>query len=117
MRVRFGKCFNSIGSKCCIFTCIWWLFNEFICRCLTCKSRQSQQNQQQNQTKPLKFKEYMKLIYYTFFFNQSSDSLVAVETMLQPFMGTMNFFMRYFGKVRRLNLKQLEYLFSVPFLL
>ena len=50
-------------------------------------------------TKKLSFIQNIKLFYFTILFNEENDSLMTIETALQPFMGTMNNLVRYFGKI------------------
>lgn len=88
MRLKLGKIINSVfqnGNCCCIFN----------------KYRQTPLLPQTSTSgvPKITFKQKLNLIYYTFFYNERSDSLLAVETILHPFMGFMNIFLRYFGKI------------------
>lgn len=88
MRLKLGKIINSVfqnGNCCCIF-------NKYRKVPLIPTTSSSG-------TPKVTFTQNLRLIYYTFFYNEDSDSLMAVETMLQPFMGFMNLFLRYLGKI------------------
>merc|ERR1712127_197506 len=111
--LKIGKLINSISNtKNCLFLPL-----TNCCQ----KVASNNTNNQESNIQKLSFKEQLKLIYYTFFFNEENDSLMAIETMLQPFIGIMNTFIRCFGKlfvvlvwVLCINMANVFYSFIIP---
>lgn len=86
MKLRFKKCLSPVSllKDCCIFRASTYT---------------NLNNSKSSEVKKLSFGQYVKLIYYALFFNEGNDSLVAVETMLQPFIDIVNVSIRYLSKV------------------
>ncbi len=89
MKLRIGRVVNGLRNGCCVF-------NVLKKSCVS----SSTSTTTRSETKKLSFRENLRLVYYTFFYNEESDSLMAVETLLNPFMSVMNRFVRLFGKVK-----------------
>lgn len=110
MKFRLVKLINSLTKNGCCFSNMFSSFH--ICNNNKTKTAT---------TKKLSMTQNIKLFYYTMLFNEENDSLMTIETMLQPFMGTMNNLVRYFGKifvlfvwVLSLNMLNLFFLVILP---
>ena len=105
MRLKFGKLINSF-MQC------------KICNIICCKNKNNQsiiglnnniQKNDTNRKKKITLSKKIRLIYYTFFYNESNDSLTAIETCLSPFIDCVSNFIRYLSWVIIIQKKYCKY--------
>ena len=101
MKLKFGKCLNSI-NQCKIINFLYSLF-----RCFSTKDSAVVYNNKSiknSSSKKYSFKKEFKLIYYTLCYNENNDTITTIETCFSPVAEYFSSFIRWFGRVNRLNL-------------
>jgi hypothetical protein len=93
MRLKVGKIINSL--KKCNLTCCKHTNNQS----LIGSSNNDLKNNTFNGKKKNSICKNIRLIYYTFFYNESNDGLTAIETCLSPFIDCVSNFIRYLSWV------------------
>lgn len=95
MRLKLGRLCNSLGS---LSSSRASMPNLCSCCCF-CSNRSRLKGATNGSNKKTSLKYNLRLIYYTFFYNQNNDTLTTLETLLTPCVSLMTSFIRYLGMV------------------
>jgi hypothetical protein len=93
MRFRLAKILNSLKNikKC--------PSPKLCCCCCASQTNSLPTHTSNNNQKKKSIKENLRLFYHTFLYNELNDPMTAVETMLAPFINSLNQFVRIVGVV------------------
>jgi hypothetical protein len=105
MRLKVGKCLNAfracrisrfLNSFCCCFTLCCVFQSKSASRSKSGEESEERVPNKQNDS----CRNQLRLIYYTFIYNENNDILAFLETCFSPFVDAMSRFIKFLGYVR-----------------